>query len=82
MLATEEKTTQKENILSFLLEDGINKLNTSVSEKLETTKELLESKINELKRSTVCDMEKLAGLINSDLPMVVNLGTVEVPDKK
>lgn len=71
-----------DKILSLLLEDSIKKLDGSIQERIEETSKHLQSKIEEIKTSAMHQVTTLESIINNDIPLVVNVGTVEAPDKK
>lgn len=77
---TEEKTESK--LLGLLLEDSLSKLKTTVDEKLENVTSCIESKLEGIKVEALENIKECSKFINSDLPFLVNLGTVETPDKK
>lgn len=78
-MTVEEKT---EKLLGLLLEDSVNKLKSTVEQNIENVQTALDAKIDGMKAEALENIKKVESYINKDVPLVVNLGSIEIPDKK
>lgn len=76
------KEEVRDQLLSFYIEDSVKKLQENVETKIENITTSLEAKIDGMKATALDNIKQIEGYINRDVPLVVNLGSVEVPDKK
>ena len=72
----------KERLQNILLEDSFNELEESITKQMEDFKTSLEARIDELKVEAGRDLKEIENYITVAKPLVVNLGTVEVPKDK
>jgi len=76
------KEEVRDQLLSFYIEDSVKKLQENVETKIENITTSLEAKIDGVKAAALDNIKQIEEYINRDVPLVVNLGSVEVPDKK
>ena len=72
----------KNKITELIIEESMNQLNANINASLDDFKTSVEARIDGIKTAAYADIKTLESYITVEKPLVVNLGTVEVPKKK
>lgn len=75
-------TEIKNKITELLIEESMNELNSTINTTLDDFKTSIEARIDGIKTAAYADIRSLESYITDEKPLVVNVGTVEVPKKK
>lgn len=75
-------TEIKNKITELIIEESMNELNANINASLNDFKTSVEARIDGIKTAAYADIRSLKSYITTEKPLVVNLGTVEVPKQK
>lgn len=75
-------TETQNKIAELIIKESMNALNENINASLDEFKTGIEARIDGIKTAAYADIKTLESYITVEKPLVVNLGTVEVPKKK
>lgn len=75
-------TETQNKIAELIIAESMKELNDNINNSLDEFKTGIEARIDGMKTAAYADIRKLESYITTEKPLVVNLGTVEVPKKK
>ena len=75
-------TETQNKITELIIAESMKELNNNINASLDEFKTGIEARIDGIKTAAYADIKTLESYITTEKPLVINLGSVEVPDKK